>query len=68
MLSALDLAARLEAGDLTPRAVVELCAETIAAREKDVSAFVTLDLAGARRAADDTRLASRPLRGLAVGF
>ena len=68
MLSALDLARRIEAGDLTPRAVVELCAETIAAREKDVSAFVTLDLAGARRAADDTRLTSLPLRGVAVAF
>jgi len=51
MLSALDLAARLEAGKLTPRAVVEMCAEAIAAREKDVAAFATLDLAGARRAA-----------------
>ena len=68
MLSALDLAARLEAGKLTPRAVVEMCAEVIAAREKDVAAFATLDLAGARRAADDPRLSSLPLRGLPVGF
>ena len=68
MQSALDLAARLEAGKLTPRAVVEMCAEAIAAREKDVAAFVTLDLAGARRAADDPRLASLPLHGLPVGF
>jgi Asp-tRNA(Asn)/Glu-tRNA(Gln) amidotransferase A subunit family amidase len=68
MLSALDLAARLEAGKLTPRAVVEMCAEAIAAREKDVAAFATLDLAGARRAADDPRLSSLPLRGLPVGF
>ena len=68
MLSALDLTARLEAGKLTPRAVVEMCAEAIAAREKDVGAFVTLDLAGARRAADDARLSPLPLRGLPVGF
>ena len=68
MLSALDLVARLEAGELTPRAVVETCAEAIAAREKDIGAFVTPDLDGARRAADDARLSSLPLRGLPVGF
>jgi Asp-tRNA(Asn)/Glu-tRNA(Gln) amidotransferase A subunit family amidase len=68
MLSALDLTRRLESGELTPRAVVELCAEAITAREKDVAAFATLDLAGARRAADDPRLSSLPLRGLPVGF
>ena len=33
MLAALDLARRIEAGELTPRAVVELCAEAIAANE-----------------------------------
>ena len=68
MRSALDLAARLEAGKLTPRAAVEMCAEAIAAREKDIGAFATLDLAAARRAADDPHLASLPLRGLPVGF
>jgi Asp-tRNA(Asn)/Glu-tRNA(Gln) amidotransferase A subunit family amidase len=68
MLFALDLAARLEAGKITPRAVVEMCAEAIAAREKDIGAFATLDLAAARRAADDPRLSSLPLRGLPVGF
>ena len=41
MLSALDLARRIEAGELTPRLIVELCAETIAAREEEVRAFVT---------------------------
>ncbi len=51
MLSALDLARRIEAGELTPRAVVELCAEAIAAREADIRAFVALDLDAARRAA-----------------
>jgi Asp-tRNA(Asn)/Glu-tRNA(Gln) amidotransferase A subunit family amidase len=68
MLSALDLARRLEAGELTPRVVVEMCAEAIAAREGDVGAFVTLDLEGARRATEDKRLAFLPLRGLPFGF
>jgi Asp-tRNA(Asn)/Glu-tRNA(Gln) amidotransferase A subunit family amidase len=68
MLSALDLARRIEAGELTPRAVVERCAEAIAAREKDIRAFVVLDLDAARGAADDARLAATPLRGLPVGF
>ena len=44
MLSALDLARRIEAGELTPRAVVELCAEAIAAREDEIGAFTALDL------------------------
>jgi Asp-tRNA(Asn)/Glu-tRNA(Gln) amidotransferase A subunit family amidase len=68
MLSALDLTRRLDAGELTPRGAVELCAEAIAAQEKDIGAFATLDLAGARRAADDPRLSSLPLHGLPVGF
>src|SRR5580693_3979405 len=68
MLSALDLARRIETGELTPRAVIDMCAEAIAAREKDVCAFVVLDLDGARRAADNPKLAATPLRGLPVGF
>jgi Asp-tRNA(Asn)/Glu-tRNA(Gln) amidotransferase A subunit family amidase len=68
MLSALDLARRIETGELTPRAVIDMCAEAIAAREKDVGAFVVLDLDGARRAADNPKLAATPLRGLPVGF
>ncbi len=68
MLSALDLVGRLEAGNLTPRAAVDICAETIAAHEKDIAAFVTLDLAGARRSAEDPRLSSLPLRGLPIAF
>jgi Asp-tRNA(Asn)/Glu-tRNA(Gln) amidotransferase A subunit family amidase len=68
MLSALELVRRIETDELTPRAVVEMCAEAIAARENDIGAFATLDLAGARRAADDPRLSSVPLRGLPVGF
>ena len=66
MLSALDLARRIEAGALTPRAVVEMCAEAIAARESEIGAFTALDIEGARRTADG--LASMPLRGLPVGM
>jgi Asp-tRNA(Asn)/Glu-tRNA(Gln) amidotransferase A subunit family amidase len=68
MLSALDLARRIEAGELTPRAVVALCAQAIAAREKEIGAFAALDLDAARRAAEEPRLASMPLRGLPVAF
>jgi Asp-tRNA(Asn)/Glu-tRNA(Gln) amidotransferase A subunit family amidase len=68
MLSVLDLARRGAASELTPRAVVERCAEAIAARETEVRAFVVLDLDAARRAADDARLAATPLRGLPVAF
>src|ERR1700719_5291031 len=68
MLSALDLARRIEAGEITPRAVVDMCAEAIAARDKEVGAFVVLDLVAARRAAENPKLPSTPLRGLSVGF
>ena len=68
MLSALELARRIERGDLTPRAVVDMCAEAIAARDKEVGAFVVLDLVAARQAADNPKLAATPLRGLPVGF
>lgn len=68
MLSALDLARHIAGGELKPRAVVERCAEAIAAREKDVGAFVTFDLDAARRAAADARLPASPLAGLPVGF
>jgi Asp-tRNA(Asn)/Glu-tRNA(Gln) amidotransferase A subunit family amidase len=66
MLSALDLARRIEAGALTPRTVVDLCVEAIAAREAEIGAFTALDIDGARRIADG--LASTPLRGLPVGM
>ena len=39
MLSALGLARRIEAGELNPAAVVDLCAEAIAAREAEIGAF-----------------------------
>src|SRR5580698_951616 len=68
MLSALDLARRIEDGALTPRAVIEMCAEAIAARESQVRAFVALDIEAARRAAEDKTLAAMLLRGLPVAF
>jgi Asp-tRNA(Asn)/Glu-tRNA(Gln) amidotransferase A subunit family amidase len=66
MLSALDLARRIEAGELAPHTVVDLCAETIAAREAEIGAFTALDIEAARSRAD--RLAAMPLRGLPVGI
>ncbi len=68
MLSALDLARRIAAGELTPRQVIDLCAEAIAAREPDVGAFAALDIESARRIAATPRLAERPLAGLPVGI
>jgi len=67
-MPALDLVRRIEAGELTPRAVADLCAEAIGTREKEVGAFVALDLDAARRAATDPRLAATPLRGLPIAF
>ena len=70
MLEALDLARRIETGELTPAAALERCAEAIAAREAEIGAFVTLDLARARQMAEarGAALAAQPLRGLAVGL
>jgi Asp-tRNA(Asn)/Glu-tRNA(Gln) amidotransferase A subunit family amidase len=68
MLSALDLARRIEAGELTATQVIEQCAQAIAAREAEVGAFVTLDLDGARRGAEAPALKDTPLRGLPVGL
>src|SRR5271169_6409682 len=68
MLSALDLVRRIESGALSPRTAVELCAEAIAERERDVGAFIALDLDAARRAAAAPGLAVLPLRGLPVAF
>ena len=67
MLSVLDLVRRLDAGKTKPRAIIELCAETIAAREPEIGAFVALDIEAARKAADEPRLSSSQLRGLPIG-
>ena len=68
MLSALDLARAVEAGSITPRAVVDLCAEAIARHEAEIGAFVALDVAAARCAAAVPGLRLTPLRGLPVGI
>ncbi len=68
MLSALDLARRIAAGELTPVRVLDLCAQAIAAREPDIGAFAALDLAHARQQAETPGLAQRPLAGLPVGI
>ena len=67
MLSALDLARRIDAGELSPAAVVDLCVKAIDAREAEIGAFTTLDLGGARLRAQSDALARTPLRGLPVG-
>lgn len=70
MLSALALAKRIDAGELAPAAVIDLCEQAIEQHEKDVGAFVALDIPRARmkaRAAP-AQLAISPLRGLPVGF
>ncbi len=70
MLFALDLARRIEAGELTPAAVIDRCAQAIKAHENAVGAFVVLDLERAHRTAEReaTVLAAEPLRGLPVGI
>jgi Asp-tRNA(Asn)/Glu-tRNA(Gln) amidotransferase A subunit family amidase len=70
MLSALALAKRIEAGELTPASVINLCEQAIAQQEKDVGAFVALDIPRAKAMARERakELAGSPLRGLPVGF
>ncbi len=65
MLSALELVRQIEPGALTPRAVIDRCADAIAKRDGEISAFVALDIEAARERAD--RLATLPLRGLPIG-
>ncbi len=68
MLPALDLARRIEAGELTPAQVIERCAEAIAARETEIGAFAHLDLDRARQAVKAPGLKDTPLRGLPFGL
>jgi Asp-tRNA(Asn)/Glu-tRNA(Gln) amidotransferase A subunit family amidase len=68
MLSTLDLARRIEVGEITPAQAIEQCAEAVAEHEADVGAFVTLDLDGARKAALAPGLKDKPLRGLPVAL
>jgi hypothetical protein len=51
MLSALHLAHRNDAGELTPSAVIDLCAQAVAEREGEIGAFAALDLEGAKNIA-----------------
>jgi Asp-tRNA(Asn)/Glu-tRNA(Gln) amidotransferase A subunit family amidase len=67
MLSALELARRIEAGTLTPAAVIDYCAKAIEAREAEIGAFVAFDLERAKRQAQSAALVNAPLRGLPVG-
>src|SRR6516165_10012994 len=66
MQYALDLARKIEAGELTPAAALDRCAQAIAARESEIGAFASLDLDRARRLVANG-LQGEPLRGLAVG-
>ena len=68
MLSALGLARSIESGELTPAQALDLCADAIAERESEVGAFVTLDIEGARKAAEQPGRKNAPLRGLAVAL
>jgi Asp-tRNA(Asn)/Glu-tRNA(Gln) amidotransferase A subunit family amidase len=69
MLSALDLASRIEQAELTPAAVVAACADAIAAREPEIQAFEALDVPAAKGRAEEAgaKLAALPLRGLPIG-
>jgi len=66
MLSALDLARRIEAGALKASAVIDRCAQAIAAQEHEIGAFTVLDIEGARGEAD--KQGATPLHGLPVGI
>jgi Asp-tRNA(Asn)/Glu-tRNA(Gln) amidotransferase A subunit family amidase len=66
MLSALDLARRIEQGEITPGAVIDLCADAIARDEATIGAFAVLDIEAARRAARAAHLPHAPLRGLPI--
>src|SRR3954468_23025131 len=69
-----DSVARFAAGTDTPRAYLERCLETIAAREPVVRAWVVRNEAGARAAADASTARWRtgrplsPVDGMPVGI
>ena len=73
LLSFHDAVPHFRHGNDDPRAYLERCIETIETREPDVKAFVTLNLAGAREAADasaERYRQSRPLSpvdGMPIG-
>jgi Asp-tRNA(Asn)/Glu-tRNA(Gln) amidotransferase A subunit family amidase len=69
-----DAVAHFRDGSDTPRAYLERCLEAIAEREAVVRAFVTLNLTGAREAADESTRrwkdghARSPIDGLPIGI
>jgi len=67
MLSALDLARRIEDGATTPAKVVDLCAEAIAAQDAEIGAFACIDAERARQDAQAQAHGPTMLRGLPVG-
>src|SRR5262245_5870422 len=67
MLSALDLARRIGAGEISPRDVVDMCARAIGEREQSVQAFTAHDLTMGRTRASAAECARMPLCGLPVG-
>ena len=67
-VSALALARAIEAGTMTPGAVVDLCAQAIARHEAQIGAFAALDIAAARHAAAPPGLRATPLHGLPIGI
>jgi Asp-tRNA(Asn)/Glu-tRNA(Gln) amidotransferase A subunit family amidase len=68
MLSALELARAIAAGEIAPRDVLDRCADAIAARDGAIGAFTALDLAAAQRACEAPELAASPLAGLPIGI
>jgi Asp-tRNA(Asn)/Glu-tRNA(Gln) amidotransferase A subunit family amidase len=70
MLSVLDLVRSVKDGTCMPAALVDLCAQAIAAREGEIGAFVCHDIDRARQYATDNAdaLAASPLAGLPVGI
>jgi Asp-tRNA(Asn)/Glu-tRNA(Gln) amidotransferase A subunit family amidase len=62
LLSALDLARRVEAEELTPEGVIDLCAAAISAREDEVGAFTHLAIDQARALARRMASGSGPCR------
>jgi aspartyl-tRNA(Asn)/glutamyl-tRNA(Gln) amidotransferase subunit A len=69
-----SLAARLQAGSLTCRELVERCLQRIAEREAEIRAWVVVDAEGARRQADErdrelnSGLRRGPLHGIPIGI
>ena len=62
--TAIDIAAQVRAGRLTPREAVDASLARIAAEDPGIGAFQLVDAEGARRAADD--LVGRDLTGMAL--